>query len=142
LYNKYGVRTVVDSAFKIGEGNFLLKSAQTDPDVEAGQDPVSAVLAHGDATSIRQLAEWGMHQIRCKFPRMDDTIRYEERGVRRLDLSLMIRLYNHQCETIGMNQILTTFMSQLSKEKKYFSYGGSLDATADELAEQLVIQIQ
>jgi hypothetical protein len=141
LYNKFGVRTVVDSAFKIGEGNFLLKSAQTDPDVEEGQDPIPAVLANRDATSIRQLAEWGMHQIRCKFPRMDDTIRYEEKGLRRLDLSLMIRLYNHQCETIGMNQILNTFMLQVSKEKKYFSYGGSLDATANELAEQLAMQI-
>jgi hypothetical protein len=52
-----------------------------------------------------------------QIPKMDAIIWYEERGQRCLELSLMIRLYNYQCETIGMNQILNTFMLQVSKEK-------------------------
>jgi hypothetical protein len=64
LHDEYGVRTVVDSAFKIGSGSFLLKSAQTGTDVNVPSGRViEAELENRDATSIRQLSEWGMHQI-------------------------------------------------------------------------------
>ena len=69
---------------------------------------------------------------------MNDTIVYEQRGQRQLDLSLMIRLYNHQCVSIGMNQILNTYMVSDSKEFKYF--GHNIDATGNEILEALSIQ--
>jgi hypothetical protein len=75
LHDKYGVQTVVDSAFKIGTGSFLLKSAQTGTDVNVpARRVIEAELENRDATSIRQLSEWGMHQIRSKFPKLNDTI--------------------------------------------------------------------
>jgi hypothetical protein len=87
-------------------------------------------MKNRQATSVRQLAEWGMHQIQSKFPRMTDKIKYEEKGIRQLDLSLMVRLYNHQVQHVGMNQILDTYMKDTSAERSYFNYG-VIDATAD-----------
>jgi hypothetical protein len=58
LHEEYGVRTVVDSAFKIGNDSFLLKSAQTGTNVNvpAGR-VIEAELENRDATLIRQLSE-------------------------------------------------------------------------------------
>jgi hypothetical protein len=39
--------------------------------------------------------------------------------------------YNHQCSTIGMNQILNTFMSTFSRESRYFNYNITLEDSAD-----------
>ena len=126
LHDQYQAKTVVDSAFQIGNGNFLLKSSQTDP-----VGTVEELLRNREATAIRQLSEWGMKQFRCKFPRIcKAVIPWEERGQRRLDLGLMVRLYNHQVSTIGMNQILTTFMPERSPEIAYFNYG-AIDETGD-----------
>ena len=54
LYRSTGGKVVVDSAFKIPTGNFLIKSSQTDP-VNARE-----LLINRQATSVRQLSEWGM----------------------------------------------------------------------------------
>lgn len=115
---------MVDSAFNPGDGNYLLKSGQLDP-----LDP-QELLRNRDATSIRQMSEWGMYQLKAKFPRMADTLPYEEKGNRGYDLSLMVRLYNHQCCTIGMNQILNTYMFNSSAERRYFGYANT-DPTAN-----------
>ena len=124
LYDTFGAKTVVDSAFNPGDGNYLLKSGQLDP-----FDP-HEVLRNRDATSIRQMSEWGMYQLKSKFPRMGDTLPYEEKGHRGYDLSLMVRLYNHQCSTIGMNQIVNTYMFNSSPERRYFGFANT-DPTAD-----------
>ncbi|KAG7336804.1 DDE superfamily endonuclease [Nitzschia inconspicua] len=124
IYDKYGAMTVVDSAF--WSGPCFLKSSQTDPIGDR-----NAYLVNKAATSVRQFAEWGMRQIQAKFPRMTDKIKWEERGCRLLDLSLMIRLYNHQVRSIGMNQILDTFMKETSPERRYFAYDVTVSQTAN-----------
>jgi hypothetical protein len=43
----------------------------------------------------------------------------------------MIRLYNHQVEAVGMNQILSTFMPERSPELRYFQQIVGIDETAD-----------
>jgi hypothetical protein len=63
-------------------------------------------------------------------------IPWEERGERRLDLGLMVRLYNHQVSTIGINQILTTFMPERSPEIAYFNHG-VVHATGDVVGERI-----
>jgi DDE superfamily endonuclease len=141
MYNTHGVRTVVDSAFQIGTGEFLLKSAQLDPDVDPEDGGFEKFLENKDATSIRQLSEWGMHQLKSKFPRMNDTIKYETRGHRLLDLSLMVRLYNHQCVSIGMNQILNTYMPGESREYQYFDTSIVVDDTGDEALVAMAAQV-
>jgi hypothetical protein len=125
IYNVCGAMTVIDSAFSLTATDCFLKSSQTDPVGNA-----EAYMVNRQATSVRQLAEWGMHQLQAKFPRMADKIKYEENGERRLDISLMIRLYNHQVRRVGMNQILDTYMMDSSPERTYFNHG-VIDNDAD-----------
>jgi hypothetical protein len=51
----------------------------------------------------------------------------------------MIRLYNHQVQSIGMNQILSTFMPDISAERRYFQQNVGIDETGDDFLEQLVV---
>jgi DDE superfamily endonuclease len=125
IFEECGAMTVIDSAFSLQMADCFLKSSQSDP---IGNP--EAYMKNRQATSVRQLAEWGMHQLQSKFPRMTDKIKYEEKNVRQLDLSLMIRLYNHQALRLGMNQILDTCMKQSSAERSYFNYG-AIETTAD-----------
>ena len=59
-----GGKVVVDSAFKIGTKEYLIKSSQEDPLDER------LLLINRQATSIRQLSEWGMRMIQGSFPRL------------------------------------------------------------------------
>ena len=74
VYNETGGKVVVDSAFNIGQKDFLIKSSQQDP-ADANE-----LLVNRDATSVRQLSEWGMRMIQGSFPRLTERIMYEERG--------------------------------------------------------------
>jgi DDE superfamily endonuclease len=133
VYKKYNVKTVIDSAFSLTLGKHLIKSSQLDPMDRA------LALQNQQATSVRQLSEWGMRQIQAKFPRMTDSLRYEEQGGRLLDLKLMIRLYNHSVERIGMNQILDTYMPEKSPERCYYlDAGHSIDNDANNVANTLI----
>lgn len=135
LYKDFGAKTVVDSAFKIGDGEFLVRSRQDGGIHIAGEEHFRKARA---ATAIRQLSEWGMHQIQSKFPRMTDTLLWEEVGKRRIDITLMVRLYNHQVQTVGMNQILSTFMSESSAERSYFGHANlSIDEDANDIVSAL-----
>jgi hypothetical protein len=132
LYEEYNAKTVADSAF-IGTRPYLVLS---------GDDHVATtaqeVLIKKDATSIRQMAEWGMRQIKAKFPRLcHGIIPLEDAGQRRIDISLMVRLYNHQVQTIGMNQILSTFMPERSAESRYFQQHVAINPTGNDVVAQL-----
>jgi hypothetical protein len=86
-----------------------------------GTRTAQELLLKRDATSIRQMAEWGMRQIKAKFPRLcHGTIELGDIGQRRIDMTVMIRIYNHQVQSIGMNQILSTFLPDISTERRYF----------------------
>ncbi len=108
VYNVTGGKVVVDSAFRAGLVDFLVKSAQTVP---LGNG-IAAVRARA-ATSIRQSAEWGMKQFQSSFPRIKDDITFETRGERRIILRLFVHLYNFRTNCVGSNQIRSTFMPQL-----------------------------
>jgi hypothetical protein len=112
VYETCGAKIVIDSAFSLQMADCFVKYSQTDP-----IDNPEAHMTNRQATSVRQLAEWDMHQLQSKFPRMTDKIKYEEKGIRQLDLSLMIRLCNHQVVRIGMNQILDSYIKQSSAER-------------------------
>jgi hypothetical protein len=106
IYLEHGAKVVVDSAFGVGNREFLIKSAQ--------QDPIggpAGVAVNRAATSVRQLSEWGMRTIQAQFPRLNDALDYEENGERKVVLQLMVLLYNYQCVEIGINQILNSFMA-------------------------------
>ena len=115
VYVQTGGKVVVDSAFKLKDMNCLVKSSQTDP-TEA-----SAMLVNRDATSVRQLSEWGMRMIQGGFPRIKDCIQYEEEGDRKIIFMLMIHLYNFKTSNIGINMILNTYMET---RESYYEYDG------------------
>ena len=125
IFVAHGGKVVVDSAFGVGDREYLIKSAQQDP-VGHG-DPVEnakRVAINRAATSVRQLSEWGMRTIQAQFPRLTETLDYEEDGERKVILQLMVHLYNYQCVEVGINQILNSFMAQDG------FYGRKIDADA------------
>jgi hypothetical protein len=103
IHNETGGRVVVDSAFKIGNRDFVLKSSQQDP-----MDPERLIINRA-ATSVRQLSEWGMRMIGGSFPRLKDALHYEEENERRVILKLMVHLHNFQAHNVGINQIMNSF---------------------------------
>ena len=103
VYEETGGKVVVDSAFRLKGGNCLVKSTQDDP-----EDP-NLLLINRDATSIRQLSEWGMRMIQGGFPRIKDCIQYEEEGDRKIIFMLMIHLYNFKTSNIGINTISVSY---------------------------------
>jgi hypothetical protein len=46
------------------------------------------------ATSVWQMAEWGMRGLQASFPRLKDRLDYEEKGEQQLILELIVYLYN------------------------------------------------
>ena len=120
-------KVVVDSAFKLENKLFLLRSSQQDP-----IGPPDGVSLNRAATSVRQLSEWGMRMIQAQFPRLKDPLQYEENGERRVILTLMTRLYNYNVSKVGVNQILNVFMRE--EEGNYTYFGGAMiDENANEL---------
>jgi hypothetical protein len=68
------------------------------------------------ATSMRQSAEWGMHAFQSSFPRIKDTLPYEERGERRIILGCLLLLYNCRARLVGINQITNVYMPFLRND--------------------------
>jgi len=120
--HEFNVRTVADSAFSCKDCDYLIQSAQNlDPNL-----PEEMYDLCMEATSLRQMAEWGMRGIQGSFPRVKDKIIYEERGERLVMLQLIVRLYNFRANTVGINQIKNVFMpnlEEISDEalKKYYT---------------------
>ena len=106
VFNATGGKVVVDSAFKITDQEYLIRSSRNDP--ENAED----LLVNRDATSVRQLSEWGMRMIQGQFPRIKDPIKYEKKGERKIILRLLIHLYNFQTSQVGINTILNSYMQK------------------------------
>ena len=86
IYETFGGKVVVDSAFNLSNKRYLIKSSQQDPLTADG------VRLNRNATSLRQLSEWGMRMIQGSFPRLKDKMPYEEFGERKVILNLMVLL--------------------------------------------------
>ena len=59
LYRQHGVKVCVDSAFKMGDRDFLIKSSQQD----LVGDNQQGIRLNCTATSVQQLSEHGMGMI-------------------------------------------------------------------------------
>jgi hypothetical protein len=66
-----------------------------------------------DATSMHQSADWGMRAFQSLMPRIKDRMRFEERGERRVTLTMMILLYNLRARMAGINQLNSFYMGAL-----------------------------
>lgn len=104
-------QVVVDSAFNKDRWPCLIKSRQNIIDEQGNVRQEGAVFRA--ATSVRQMAEWGMRGLEGSFPRLLDRLDYEERGERKIILHLIVLLYNFRASTVGMNQIRTVYMPHL-----------------------------
>ena len=79
MHKKCNAKVVVDSAFDMSGSPCSMESAQIDPIKTA-----AGLSLNGEATSLRQLLEWGMRMIQAQFPQMKEPIACEEMGERRL----------------------------------------------------------
>lgn len=112
MHKKSGGKVVVDSAFCRGSYPFLIKSAQDDRSVNSLEE----VARLRQATSVRQAAEWGMRALQGSFPRLKDRFIYETNGERKVMLWVAVLLFNFRTRLVGLNQILSTYMPQMSAE--------------------------
>lgn len=118
VFNRLGSKIVVDSAFASDGRPSLYKSHQQNFDRRGIQRQNADV--HRQATSVRQLSEWGMRGFQGSFPRLKDRLKYEERGERRIILEMIVLLYNFRASTVGLNQIQSTFMPHLERSANNF----------------------
>eukprot|EP00536_Pseudo-nitzschia_multiseries_P009850 jgi/Psemu1/67168/estExt_Genemark1.C_2860047 len=110
MYELYKAKSVVDLTFRLSTNDCLLRSSQYDPVTAPIEIPEGtpteearamkrravhkAIAVNRDATSVRQMSEWGMRQIQGGFPRLKDNMLVEEMGDRRIILKLVVLLYN------------------------------------------------
>ena len=87
-YRDTGKKVVVDSAFASKKSNAMLKSHQNNLDANGNLRQRFGI--NRQATSVRQLSEWGMRCLQGSFPRMKDKFRYEENGERKLILQMIV----------------------------------------------------
>ena len=111
VYRDTGKKIVVDSAFASKKSNAMLKSHQNN--VDANGNPRQRFGMNRQATSIRQLSEWGMRCLQGSFPRIKDKFRYEEKGERKLILQMIVLLNIFRASKVGQNQIASVYMPYL-----------------------------
>ena len=83
----------------------LLSLPQDDPD-----NPED-IIVNCDATSVRQLSEWGMQMVQAQFPQLTDILPIEE-VQRQTIIHVVVLVYNFTTSEVGINQILNTYMNE------------------------------
>jgi hypothetical protein len=112
VYQWDGGQCTIDSAFGNVNREFLIKSSQELIHIQSYR----ARSIARDATSMRQSAEWGMRAFQSSMPRIKDRMKFEERGERKVTLTVMILLYNLRARMIGINQLRSFYMGALYRD--------------------------
>jgi hypothetical protein len=112
VYERDGAQCTVDSAFGNVTREYLIKSSQ---DLIHIRDHYKRNEAR-DATSMRQSAEWGMRAFQSSMPRMKDRMKFEERGERKVTLTMMILIYNLRARMVGINQLRSFYTVSLNRD--------------------------
>jgi hypothetical protein len=117
VYMMSGLKFVIDSAFSSLNHEFLIKSSQDDLTADAQyeniDDQITNIAMKREATSMRQSAEWGMRAVQASFPRLKDTMIYEEYGERRITFDCLFHLFNMRSRLVGINQITAVYLPTL-----------------------------
>jgi hypothetical protein len=118
VYDKTGGKCTVDSAFGKVNRPFLIKSSQgyLISTMPTRQEQRLDLQCKQQVTSMRQAAEWGMHDIQTSFPRLKGTFVYEDTVEHRILMKMVCLLYNLHARTVGINQIKNVFMKHLSED--------------------------
>ena len=109
VYERDGAKCTIDSAFGNVSREFLIKSSQ---ELIHIHDYTEQGIA-ADATSMRQSAEWGMRAFQSSMPRIKDRMKFEERGERKVTLTMMVFLYNFRARMVGINQLNSFYAGPL-----------------------------
>ncbi len=118
VYQQTGLKFLIDSAFSSMKYKFLIKSSQDD--LTAGdefttiEEQIADIAMRREATSMRQCAEWGMRAVQSSFPRLKDTMTYEEYGERRIIFDCLFLLFNLRSRLVGINQITSVYLPNLN----------------------------
>jgi len=109
-YDICGGKGIADSAFSRERIPCIIRTSR-------GVAPLNEFESqqHREAISVRQSAEWGNRGFKASFPRLHDTIQYEEYGERLLILLSAVYLYNFRSRYVGFNQIQTVFLPHLEE---------------------------
>jgi hypothetical protein len=122
LYERTGAKIVVDSAFSQLQSESRYKSHQNNINARNGNVRQDSTI-NRQATSVRQLSEWGMRGLQGSFPRLKDHFIYEENGERKLAIHSIVLLYNFRASTVGLNQIQSSFMPFLERSANDYMLG-------------------
>jgi hypothetical protein len=116
VYDKTDGKCTVDSAFGKVNQPFLIKSSQDYlvSTMPTRQEQRLDLQRKRQATSMRQVAEWGMRTLQSLCLCLKDTFVYEDTGEHRILMKMVCLLYNLRARTIGINQIKNVFMSHLN----------------------------
>ena len=80
------------------------------------------LLIHRQATSARQMEEWGMRAFQASFPRVTEKLRYEDRSERKLLMEVLPRLYDYRATKKGINQIRNVLFQHLEQDAESILY--------------------
>ena len=104
---------MIDSAFSTLNHDFPFKSLQDDLTAdwqyEYLEDQIANIAIKREATSMHQLAEWGMRALQSSFPSLKDSLAYEECGEWRIMFGCSFHLFNLQSRLVGINQITSVY---------------------------------
>ena len=96
VYEETGLKFIIDSAFASGTYKFRIKSSQDDLTADEQlldvADQIANIAVKRAATNMRQYAEWGTRAVQSSFPRLKDTIIYEEHGEKRITFNCLFHL--------------------------------------------------
>jgi hypothetical protein len=87
-----------------------------DAGLEDRDDVLDSIAVKRAATSMCQSAEWGMRAVQASFPRLKDTLPYEENKERRMILTCLFLLYNCRARVVGINQIASVYLPFLEND--------------------------
>ena len=62
-----------------------------------------------------------MHGLRSSFPRLNDKIRFEESGERKIDMKLIVLFINLRSCLVGINQKRNEYMPYLDCDANYIA---------------------
>ncbi len=120
LYETTGAITCVDSAFRMRNSPYIIKSSQDNRVGEGDTEEAVRrdIIKKRQATSMRQSSEWGMRALQSSYPRICDRMPYEQKGKRRIAIKMMIYLYNLRARMVGINQIKNVFQPALNRDAR------------------------
>eukprot|EP00956_Cyclotella_meneghiniana_P016899 scaffold27151_cov58-Cyclotella_meneghiniana.AAC.7 len=74
------------------------------------EDIIDNLAVKRKATSMRQSAVWGMRGVQASFPRLKDTLPYEECSKRKMIIIYLMLLYNCCAHLVAINQIRSVYL--------------------------------